>query len=716
MTIGYYPVEVQHIQSDGERINYRFLYKPPGKINSGDLSNCITGSLRLVLFPDILVFACLENEKPDLVDLLKTNAEVLQSLERCSSRVTVIVCAIDKKGKLKGPEYIKNKRTKLELLLPKNQSEIYKEGLKDLFSAKGIILPAPSGFVFKKPSKRVAKFFLKAEEAFIETEHVYFLAYALLEKIAQRENHTHEQIETIYIDTMSISSLAYAVRELYSAFYTDRVIPRIVSFHSYANIQDIPKPLPGTSLCLISASCSMNMHREWLQLTHCSESEVITLLTISNSKNSEWAAHALKSSDLPIDSITPSKPREIRIFGERFSAEDAPLKKVLLRKPAHKIDTLFKDGGDYSETNIFSVMKKNKQIYVSGDKLLAYKKFSDYVHKEVMQKVSLSTRIIVYQEDNNLASKKIAQICKEDIEKSLGKGIKLQLISSREILKTNINKDQAILIVAAVIGSGTQLLSISRDLRGHTGARHYLAGFQICESIYERNKLEDNLCFSSSNSSITFSVMESIAIGTSIQNSYQAEIKLLTYKAREKVFLPSVCNGDLLLRPDFAYWKKGYDDKLDHSAGVLLTIAAILQRAREYKDFKEEKDRLSSDTFRQVLIDPENFARYNDGIIQSALLRSAHSEELDYSSDRETSKHMKAILFKMFISYKHIQGEAALEMALALRTGHLRLTENDMNELLEEVEGKFEGCTCINIELLKMLLSTNTTQLEEQVI
>ncbi len=259
-------------------------------------------------------------------------------------------------------------------------------------------------------------------------------------------------------------------------------------------------------------------------------------------------------------------------------------------------------------------------------------------------------------------------------------------------------KKHAVLIVAAVIGKGTKLLSISRDLRDiHTGAKNYLVGFQVSDSIFDYEKLRKNLEYSSNKSKNIFSSMDSFAIGTSLANTYRNEKIIPFYDS-------STRNEPLLLRNDFAMWDTSYDPSEDHSASVLLTMASILQNARESKEFEDTNDRLNSDTLQQVVLDPENFARFNDGIIQAALLRAAHPQELDYSSDRETSRHMKEILKNIFLSFDRDQGEASYEMAHALRSKKLRICNEDFKELMDTIHKSLKGRKGKSVDYLKSIL------------
>jgi hypothetical protein len=172
----------------------------------------------------------------------------------------------------------------------------------------------------------------------------------------------------------------------------------------------------------------------------------------------------------------------------------------------------------------------------------------------------------------------------------------------------------------------------------------------------------------------------------------------------ENGFLPSGTDLDcpLRLRPDFAYWNFKYKEEDINLPAVFLTIAAILQNARE-ANFESQKDRLGTDAFQQVVLDPENFARYNDGVIQAALLRAAHPGELDYSSERAASQYMLDLLSRIFIQHERPQGESALEFGHALNSGRLKLMHEDMVELRTRVQEALQGAT-IQKNLLRLLL------------
>src|SRR5690606_40036101 len=88
------------------------------------------------------------------------------------------------------------------------------------------------------------------------------------------------------------------------------------------------------------------------------------------------------------------------------------------------------------------------------------------------------------------------------------------------------------------------------------------------------------------------------------------------------------------------------------------------------------------------LICPTNFNRYNDGVIQASILRSAKGEELNYSLDKEVSARIKDILVTLFKYRKTTQGEAVLELLYAIATNKIRIVKDDLVSILEQKIGR----------------------------
>lgn len=106
----------------------------------------------------------------------------------------------------------------------------------------------------------------------------------------------------------------------------------------------------------------------------------------------------------------------------------------------------------------------------------------------------------------------------------------------------------------------------------------------------------------------------------------------------------------------FAFWEFYEKNHPKHNktsqADVLFTFATVLQFARV-----EKKD-LEQTLYDPKIIAPENFARFNDGILQASLLRLSKNSELDYSTNEECSKTITHMIKNIINKYDSPKGEA----------------------------------------------------------
>jgi hypothetical protein len=719
-------------EDGGSARNFHFLFKPPGTLKEADLADAIEAALQGVNPPDVVAVICENREAEGIVGGFDRPL-LSQAAIRTSTKVCLCICSFDRSGRIRLHSQLKNEIDELEHLLKKKTASIRKVGLRKLFSARHVLVLAPHGFTFVKPSKKRSTHFLRAEEALTEIESVQFLAFSLLDKLDDRAKRVGESLDVIFVDTMGIASVAYALRDIYCALY-NVPRPRVVSFHSHDGIDDIDAPLRGTSFTLISASSSMNLERDWKNKTGCDPSEVVTLLTLNTANGYEDALYAMQAPDSIADEQRRryGRLKDLSIVGERFAPEDLLPKSIVLKKKGHYVEgaanfcEVFATRGELSVQARGSIAtSKVRPIYLNP-KLLQNADFEKFADKVLYQKTPASIKSIVYQGD--AASKELAEFCANRLREIMGRNEPLKLLSDAEI-ETRQNKpdpEGGLLIVAAVVGRGTRLLSISRDLRDvHSGARTYLIGAQIAETAAQLSALASNLKHSANGDVINFERFLSIAVGPGISDSFQIEAKVLqdvqqqfgsAFRRRLDKLTGSEggLTGDtfiapdenlrskLTLRLDFAYWPSFYKEKDDTSAGVLATIGALLQNAREGR-FDDDALRLSTDAFQQVILHPENFTRYNDGIIQAALLRCARVGELDYSGEPSCSQFMLDLLTNIFEQHDRRQGEAAGEFALALYLGNLRLDEAHLLQLRDRVRAKLQGDTP-RLRLLRALL------------
>jgi hypothetical protein len=265
----------------------------------------------------------------------------------------------------------------------------------------------------------------------------------------------------------------------------------------------------------------------------------------------------------------------------------------------------------------------------------------------------------------------------------------------------NIIKDAdgPLLVIAAAIGSGRRLLDISRELR--TAAPRapitYLVGFAKPTSPDQRRTLRNSLVFSNREAHHAFETVEEMVLPSARrENAWDRELAFLqaaadTWAGRNRKFVDQridrlgnvstpliedafVANeegGRLRLRPGFAFWPEGLVTGAETQADVFATVSSVLQSLRTAPP--SAKEALRSGWFRQTLIHPEVFGRFNDGIIQASFLRAALPSELDYRSDPELSEQLARLIGRIVEGAHLVRGEAAFEFLLALGCERLRL-------------------------------------------
>lgn len=679
---------------------FEVIFKHPGAVSTADLATAFTDAAQRILYPDGVLVVCLESDGAEALELL-SSAKVKQSINRFKGRTSVhlvcvdITCLPTELIKIEGAATT-DSLCNISCMVDVFPSILHR-GVEAVFADEKSIILAPSGFEFVKPSGERSSHFLRAEEALSTSASVDFLAFALLGRL------TISDLKVIFVDSMAISPIAYSLRDM--LYKMKRVSPQIVSFHSHGGMEHIEVPPHKTFFCIISASSSMSLQRRWISHTRCGDDDVVTLLTFLDAEDADRALCKLPRPSAWKGGNTPAVGvRPLRIYGERFYPEQILPKKITLALNFHRCDKAAKFEEDFRGQTILSTNGlddngRRRTLFVDGQALTKAEPFTTWLHKQLRSKVPASIQGIIFQDD--AASRVMAQICAsyfKQLSITLPWGIRPS--SSLELAAESLHSDRGLLVVAAVISKGSILLGVSRDLRAtHMGAKTYLVGVQLCESSADASFLKRNLT-QTKDKSCVYECHHTLAIGSALQQSFRDEeeatqpwdirAKALRYRwdpsrrggLIEDSLLPSLVVGDhrLRLRPDFVFWGGGYSEGAGHAPMVLLTIGAILQRART-EELLSDNHRLTSEAFQQVVLDPQNFNRYNDGIIQAAILRQAYPSELDYSTLPAESLYMAFLLKKMFESRVRQQGEAIAEFAFALGTGRLKLQRPDHDEL-----------------------------------
>ena len=180
------------------------------------------------------------------------------------------------------------------------------------------------------------------------------------------------------------------------------------------------------------------------------------------------------------------------------------------------------------------------------------------------------------------------------------------------------------------------------------------------------------------------------------------------------LFYPNTSGDELQLRKSFAFFNfTDYETDVSQ-ADVYFTINNIFNSLRNSHDYEHC---LRQTEFVRNIIDPHNFNRFNDGIIQASILRSASPAELSYHIDEELSNEMKWILEKIIDQHKTPQGEGLIEFLYAISAEKLTLKKEHLFELSVKLDAITDNelVKAFNFHIKQNILADKPT-LHEQIV
>jgi hypothetical protein len=651
---------------------------------------------------DLILFIVSQNDYEDIKRILTDERISLKdALSRDRKIKKCFLCGFDENGHFSIERVIKifsNDEYYLDNL-EKLQLDLIDSGLSQLCAMNRVEAIAPPGSEFKKPSGKYGKEFIRSSLMQSGDAETYFLAFCLLRYWGELK------VDYIYIDTMAISPCIYKLIHLKQQLNRNIEVPKIISFHSYMGVSEIPKKNNERTLVFISASTSGDLSGKIVKQWKIENRRVITFLSYVNPP---CGSKLLKKLPKPnynkhIKEIETSK---IEIIGEYFIPKAKKPREIRISSK-HKVKLFSQYMSFLHDVNIFSIYKEDYLLYVDPLRFVHCKHFKDWFKKTIFDHAPLCVSHIVYIDDD--ASKILVNIAFDYYKKYSKKTPVLLTSSELGLLDSEaMSEIGGVLVICAINSRGNRLLSISRDLRNFApnSMRTYIIGLSISTSSDSFKALESNLVFSPNRSVFKLHNYWNINIGLeNNRNPWLLEHELIKNykyenneiaKARitlfenadigleENCFWPSHAGKNLQLRPDFIYWDFDYSKVSPSAASIFLTMAAILENARSNTEL-DYSNRLYTDEYQSSLISPECFSRFNDGIIQASILRAAKSSEIDYSSSPDMSLSMKNILIKIIENYMHPRGEALYEFLLALAIDHLKLCQGDMNEIRQKV-------------------------------
>ena len=419
------------------------------------------------------------------------------------------------------------------------------------------------------------------------------------------------------------------------------------------------------------------------------------------------------------------KPKINRIL---INVTDAPKKMsdfIRQFKAKNRItDTVFKV--NYKET---TVLQNKYDVYFDMHHVLCmiekdtagvyYKGYREKLFDYINQYIPGNVKYLITLPDEG--SEKLAELIVSSLKPNYVPGKLPAVVGFNDVADTI--KDEkingAVVIVGSCISNGKNLLYLSRTLRPfdklrliyfigltRTANEEYLSSLKsnLKQGLYgkESNSFVDVLTFFCNKESKgttwlrekdfiaeLLEPLEDEALSVAAE-FFKNRIALIdeSVSTRQKglaneLFYPNTQNIQLQLRKGFAFFS--FQDYITDvsQADVYFTISAVINQLRNSDDYDHC---LRQTEFVRNMIDPNNFNRYNDGIIQACILRSATPAELSYHIDEELSNEMKGILEKIIEQHATPQGEGLIEFLYAIAIEKLTLKTEHLAELSHKLE------------------------------
>lgn len=333
--------------------------------------------------------------------------------------------------------------------------------------------------------------------------------------------------------------------------------------------------------------------------------------------------------------------------------------------------------------------------------------------------------VVIYPSSSGTSAQQVVTAAKELASKTqlvlreLMPGVTVDIISSEELTTSSVRtvkEESSVVVVAPIVGNGFTFKQISAQLRllQSKGPRLFIALAALPETQNHFNQLKTDITLDADDRLYQFKCKFVVPIGkldTSMQFDEELEIldsltasvpsdkqdqnflsileransiRGLLPLSEKCVFLPSAQGKPLNLSGGFLLWPDStqvHGDK--YQGAVLLTISALLEASRAASS-KNDVSSLKTGLFQHALICPQSFTRFNDSVIQAAILRAAYPSELNYSISKDTSYEMERFILK-WIEYRNQPvGYALPEFLLALGTRKLKLCDEHTRNVLKQ--------------------------------
>lgn len=672
------------------------------------------------LVPSRLLFVCPSGVEQVIREWFASKVDLVE--DRLVTVSNITVAPYDFKGRLISDDlfHVRPKSSEWNIS-DEFLVDVALEGVSELFNKLQIILQAPHGYVFRKPSSREKDIFVRAGNMLREPGCLPIFNHLLLRKLPTN-------CEVVYIDSFTILSFAMSVQSVVSHFRQSApCLPTITieDIHSYEIEDSFRIPNEENYLVLISASTSGGLSRKLVDKHQADRNRIIHLLGVgppqANFKDSciyfksretnpnEVGArnHAYSTIEIGTEEflVAQGKPRPVRITIDHVNENGA----------SELSNPFYQTALKFGEPNSFGPGSYSPFSICNEPNALTSSPVKEWVRDRLIHDLPASVGTLVYADDQ--MSKQVVEWIKD----LLGSSVVVKSLEQVEKEAPASAPDLGAYVVVSYQDPGLERLTRASIALRNLGEvhRHYVVCYAFPPSGAEYKRSKKDLRRSRPSREYGWSGFLVLPIGeanlhdslASQRKPYKAEAlqsrahllgdqlaqALLDWVKPGQIpcnglFLPSTQGSPLELRHGSIFFPNGTVKDIISHVAVYAMVSAAFQLAREPQQLGSSNGtpefNFDDNPFVRSVLDPRMFTRFSDGILQASMLRATHPSELDYSASHELSRRFALICTSALVNHENPVGEAAIEFVYALATEKVSLRPKDKGRVLKEVESR----------------------------
>lgn len=725
---------------------YTVLFCPDKKVDKLWVKNELKEFFQSHVLPDDIIVIAGSYLKKEIEQIfINEVSEVFSNINKIHKphfETSINVLLFDENGKL---NCIKERIKRSEEFY----HDLIQEGLRKIFVDRGGLIESHEAHHFVFPSGKHSSKFLRTGNVLLYSPEIYFIALCVLSKYDPQKHdfilcdtssinslafavaELKSRFNKDYIIPPINSFKSYSIFEEDELAFGARSLFLVSSSTSGGIIERIKEKMDSVKKENIVLVFFLGEEEQYSK----HKSNIICDLSVKSSLSNigldVFKTHKSQDCQLCTKGSLP-----VNVVGDIFLREKPRINKVLLKKDhspkmlsnfIHEFLSVKEDGlhilkchykeNDYPEQQYdiyFDIDQVVDRLLKNEDR---FKNFRKKLYKRINLSIPSNTKYIISLPDSG--SEKLAKLIFNEFEKTHKNPP--DIIKQNEI-NEKLSKDieGTVVVVSSSMVNGGNLLYLSRALRDYENLSiiYFIGLVRTAESEYY-DFIRKNLCqgalLGANNSPFihvecmylpdeyrkTTWLNEKIFLEKLIdylEDNTEFARTLEFFKNRlehfnsvdnnnkglsDELFYPNVLDfmKPLILNKNFAFLDFESYGK-NSQADIYFIISVILNDLR-HKNVKG--DSLKQLEYERNVIDPGNFLRFNDGLIQACILRAAKPKELSYDLDDSCSAQIKDIIDDMISHPKRAVCEALMEFVYALAINKLKLKSEHRKYIFERL-------------------------------